>query len=76
MHCHRRDNYCVEQRSVTKLVIDSIVMASLKVKDGVNLEVHGAQVLVKKVGVLGGFCLLYTSPSPRDATLSRMPSSA
>ena len=30
--------------------------------------------------VLGGtnntYCLLYTSPSPRDATLSRMPSSA
>ena len=25
---------------------------------------------------LDGFCLLYTSPSPRDATLSRMPSSA
>ena len=24
----------------------------------------------------GGPCLLYTSPSPRDATLSRMPSSA
>ena len=27
-------------------------------------------------GWLGGTCLLYTSPSPRDATLSRMPSSA
>mgnify|MGYP003325459479 CR=1 FL=1 len=27
-------------------------------------------------GVLSYFCLLYTSPSPRDATLSRMPSSA
>ena len=26
--------------------------------------------------VPGGVCLLYTSPSPRDATLSRMPSSA
>ena len=26
--------------------------------------------------VLAGICLLYTSPSPRDATLSRMPSSA
>ena len=26
--------------------------------------------------ILGGYCLLYTSPSPRDATLSRMPSSA
>ena len=25
---------------------------------------------------LDKFCLLYTSPSPRDATLSRMPSSA
>ena len=29
-------------------------------------------VLVNNAGV----CLLYTSPSPRDATLSRMPSSA
>ena len=27
-------------------------------------------------GGFDGFCLLYTSPSPRDATLSRMPSSA
>ena len=25
---------------------------------------------------MGWACLLYTSPSPRDATLSRMPSSA
>ena len=29
-----------------------------------------------KSKVLYGACLLYTSPSPRDATLSRMPSSA
>ena len=28
------------------------------------------------IGVLNVACLLYTSPSPRDATLSRMPSSA
>ena len=27
-------------------------------------------------GLTSGTCLLYTSPSPRDATLSRMPSSA
>ena len=26
--------------------------------------------------IITGTCLLYTSPSPRDATLSRMPSSA
>ena len=30
----------------------------------------------KNVGTLNIGCLLYTSPSPRDATLSRMPSSA
>ena len=29
-----------------------------------------------RVDVQAGSCLLYTSPSPRDATLSRMPSSA
>ena len=29
-----------------------------------------------QVSGLLGACLLYTSPSPRDATLSRMPSSA
>ena len=30
----------------------------------------------QQLGVLDHHCLLYTSPSPRDATLSRMPSSA
>ena len=35
--------------------------------------------VIRSDGGLGGYsgsCLLYTSPSPRDATLSRMPSSA
>ena len=32
--------------------------------------------LVEKHKALANYCLLYTSPSPRDATLSRMPSSA
>ena len=31
---------------------------------------------LKAIGQLPNPCLLYTSPSPRDATLSRMPSSA
>ena len=35
---------------------------------GLLLYIHGG-------GFING-CLLYTSPSPRDATLSRMPSSA
>ena len=32
--------------------------------------------LSEKLDVPVRYCLLYTSPSPRDATLSRMPSSA
>ena len=38
----------------------------------VNTDVTGARVFVDGKDI----CLLYTSPSPRDATLSRMPSSA
>ena len=34
-------------------------------------------ITVRDVALMGRYgCLLYTSPSPRDATLSRMPSSA
>ena len=34
------------------------------------------QAALKEEAVAFRTCLLYTSPSPRDATLSRMPSSA
>ena len=46
------------------------------------LDAHGSEeqklAYVPKLvsGEWSGTCLLYTSPSPRDATLSRMPSSA
>ena len=48
---------------------------------GVNTLIYHGQSLVDIVGSSPGItfdkpCLLYTSPSPRDATLSRMPSSA
>ena len=41
-------------------------------------ELYDALHLEKIADILRreGICLLYTSPSPRDATLSRMPSSA
>ena len=37
--------------------------------NSIDLKIRYYDVMLK-------FCLLYTSPSPRDATLSRMPSSA
>ena len=40
-----------------------------------KLEVHATAVDVKRLAEVFG-CLLYTSPSPRDGLLSRMPSSA
>ena len=50
-----------------------------------DLHAKGAELLASQVGLRQDLarvcqlledCLLYTSPSPRDATLSRMPSSA
>ena len=40
------------------------------------VEDKDVQIVVDAKAVLFILCLLYTSPSPRDATLSRMPSSA
>ena len=48
-------------------------------KHVVKMIVESAQILCTTHRVLDGtlkFCLLYTSPSPRDGLLSRMPSSA
>ena len=39
-------------------------------------EMNGCHYCVSAHTMIAGGCLLYTSPSPRDATLSRMPSSA
>ena len=41
-----------------------------------NWDVNTYIKLLKINGGKNRICLLYTSPSPRDATLSRMPSSA
>ena len=40
-----------------------------------SAEVNGVPKLMCMTR-MSDYCLLYTSPSPRDATLSRMPSSA
>ena len=43
-------------------------------KEGVDFGEHPRWMCITYMHI--SFCLLYTSPSPRDATLSRMPSSA
>ena len=51
--------------------------ACSQAKDAAN-SAKDAAVATKDAGAatMNKACLLYTSPSPRDATLSRMPSSA
>ena len=49
----------------------------MKLETDVVMFATGRVPYVKDLGLENaGVCLLYTSPSPRDATLSRMPSSA
>ena len=45
-------------------------------KNGEKLEEMSGALPSKLVAMLKEHCLLYTSPSPRDRTRSRMPSSA
>ena len=41
-----------------------------------DVDITGALDTAATITDMGGDCLLYTSPSPRDGLLSRMPSSA
>ena len=72
------------KQSVARLLLVGVAAAALF---GVGvLLADKSKSPPRMLGVLGGVavvsfglalvCLLYTSPSPRDATLSRMPSSA
>ena len=62
------------------LVLSLVLLIALLSLNGTLLFVlHGFQigaVLYFMLVLMLQACLLYTSPSPRDATLSRMPSSA
>ena len=63
-----------ESVSIAVLANDEDADSTLLV-DSALPESETATVLIVS-GPSNGTCLLYTSPSPRDATLSRMPSSA
>ena len=53
-------------------LVEALTMASFGGKELIITSIF----LVISVFLVAKICLLYTSPSPRDATLSRMPSSA
>ena len=59
---------------ITLFISLFILSAIFTIEDSLKKELND-----NAKALLGGdleICLLYTSPSPRDATLSRMPSSA
>ena len=58
---------CIGQGTITVAVMDSLSNQRVLVYD---LYDNDEQL------ILSSDCLLYTSPSPRDGLLSRMPSSA
>ena len=59
-------------KGVTPILTDLPPLETLRRADGAR----SGNPTVRKAVANGERCLLYTSPSPRDATLSRMPSSA
>ena len=65
----------IDLRLKHRVLLDDL---SKKKRSKESLERKREEALPSIVSKLGesNFCLLYTSPSPRDATLSRMPSSA
>ena len=57
-----------------RVVIPKSIRKALNIEhnDEISMYVEGESLIIKK----GYSCLLYTSPSPRDLAVSRMPSSA
>jgi len=52
---------------------DTVVYAKY---GGTEIKVDGKDLMILRESDILAICLLYTSPSPRDRTRSRMPSSA
>ena len=75
----RGDTYAAPLRVKVRLVLFEKEGSNKSVKDIKEEEVYMGEIpLMTENGtfVINGTCLLYTSPSPRDLSTSRMPSSA
>ena len=62
---------CKKLRATSDVPIIMVTARDTEIDKVVGLELGADDYVTKPYS-----CLLYTSPSPRDATLSRMPSSA
>ena len=61
-------------KETNKLDIKGLIILS---PEGINGTISGSHKKIKLTIIkIKNICLLYTSPSPRDRTRSRMPSSA
>ena len=67
-------SYIDKKNIKTTDTLNSTLLKKLKLIDqnSIKLKILGSGAIKDKINI----CLLYTSPSPRDAQLSRMPSSA
>ena len=59
-----------------KSIMEVPRISKITLNMGVGEAVADKKILDHAVGDMTKICLLYTSPSPRDRTRSRMPSSA
>ena len=56
--------------------LNPLIVESSEEKESLIKASESMEKVVVSSAAAGNFCLLYTSPSPRDGLLSRMPSSA
>ena len=66
---------CAQDDVIAKEEIEELA-AEAPILQKLYLDMYGELINQDLKEVIKDTCLLYTSPSPRDATLSRMPSSA
>ena len=70
------DDPQVREQAREMLISKELILQEADKRGLIQKESVRDQLEQARVGVLVAACLLYTSPSPRDRTRSRMPSSA